>query len=78
MFSFLQRLIKMNMPLNEGDTINFTTTLFALVRTSLQIGVKGNMNANDTKLRNMIIEDWPKIMPKILNNMIPKQSGKLF
>ena len=27
----------MNMPLNEKKEVNFTTTLFALVRTSLKI-----------------------------------------
>ena len=59
------------MPLNDGEMINFTTTLFALVRTSLQIRVKGNMNANDTKLRKMIIEDWPKTVSKVLDHMIP-------
>ena len=64
----------MNMPLNDDQTIHFTTTLFALVRTSLKIGVTGNMNANDTKLRNMITEDWPKAVP-IIDLMIPKNSG---
>jgi hypothetical protein len=66
----------MNMPLDENETIQFTTTLFALVRTSLQIRMTGNMNANDTKLRKMITEDWPNIMPRVLDKMIPKQSGK--
>ena len=65
----------MNMPLNEDETIDFTTTLFALVRTSLQLRVTGNMNENDTKLRKMIMEDWPNTMPKTLNKMIPKHSG---
>ena len=75
-FLLFQRLIKMNMPLDENETIQFTTTLFALVRTSLQIRMTGNMNANDTKLRKMITEDWPNIMPRVLDKMIPKQSGK--
>jgi hypothetical protein len=75
-FRVFQRLIKMNMPLNEDETIHFRTTLFALVRTSLQIRMTGNMNANDTKLRNMIIEDWPNITPRVLDKMIPKHSGK--
>ncbi|CAB4001908.1 voltage-dependent N-type calcium channel subunit alpha-1B-like isoform X1, partial [Paramuricea clavata] len=69
-----KRLIKMNMPLDENETIQFTTTLFALVRTSLQIRMTGNMNANDTKLRKMITQDWPNIMPRVLDKMIPKQS----
>ena len=32
-----QRLIKMNMPLYPDNTVTFTATLFALVRTSLKI-----------------------------------------
>lgn len=63
------------MPLTENNTIQFATTLFALVRTSLKIRMTGNMNANDTKLRKMILEDWPNILPRVLNEMIPKHSG---
>jgi hypothetical protein len=34
---FEQRLIKMNMPLDADGTVEFTATLFALVRTALGI-----------------------------------------
>lgn len=73
---FYQRLIKMNMPLNEDNTVSFSTTLFALIRTSLNIKLRGNMNANDTELRKMIKNIWPKTSEKVLNKLIPKQSGK--
>ena len=76
MFFFYQRLIKMNMPLNEDNTVSFSTTLFALIRTSLNIKLRGNMNANDTELRKMIKNIWPKTSEKVLNKLIPKQSGK--
>jgi hypothetical protein len=33
----LQRLVSMNMRLNSDGTVNFNATLFALVRTSLNI-----------------------------------------
>ena len=33
----LQRLIRMNMPLHADNTVHFTATLFALVRTALNI-----------------------------------------
>lgn len=66
----------MNVPVSEDKKIDFTSTLFALVRTSLKIATKGNMNSNDTKLRKMILGDWPKISPKSLDKMIPKNSGK--
>ena len=68
----------MNMPLNEDNTVSFSTTLFALIRTSLNIKLRGNMNANDTELRKMIKNIWPKTSSgKVLNKLIPKQSGKL-
>lgn len=73
---FFQRLIKMNMPLNEDNTVSFSTTLFALIRTSLNIKLRGNMNANDTELRKMIKNIWPKTSEKVLNKLIPKQSGQ--
>ncbi|KAM7445212.1 hypothetical protein ABFA07_006340 [Porites harrisoni] len=69
-----KRLIKMNMPLNEDNTVSFSTTLFALIRTSLNIKLRGNMNANDTELRKMIKNIWPKTSEKVLNKLIPKQS----
>ena len=66
----------MNMPLDKtSETIHFTTTLFALVRTSLKIRMTGNMNANDTKLRNMIKEEWPNTTSTVLDLMIPKYQG---
>lgn len=34
---FLQKLIRMNMPVAEDGTVHFTTTLFALIRESLMI-----------------------------------------
>ena len=36
-FVCLQRLIKMNMPLDADGTVEFTATLFALVRTALGV-----------------------------------------
>ncbi|XP_022780550.1 voltage-dependent N-type calcium channel subunit alpha-1B-like isoform X2 [Stylophora pistillata] len=68
-----KRLIKMNMPLNDDNTVSFSTTLFALIRTSLNIKLRGNMNANDTELRRMIKRVWPKTSQKVLNSLIPKQ-----
>lgn len=35
--SFLQKLIRMNMPVNPDGTVHYTTTLFALIRESLSI-----------------------------------------
>lgn len=34
---FVQKLVRMNMPVAEDGTVHFTTTLFALIRESLMI-----------------------------------------
>ncbi|XP_048587004.1 voltage-dependent calcium channel type A subunit alpha-1-like isoform X2 [Nematostella vectensis] len=70
-----KRLIKMNMPLDENGKVTFSTTLFALIRISLNIKLRGNMNANDTELRKLISRLWPNsTSPKVLDKLIPKQS----
>jgi len=67
----------MNMPVDENGAVTFSTTLFALIRTSLNIKLKGNMNANDTELRNLMKRLWPNATSKrVLDKLIPKQSGK--
>ena len=35
-----RKLIRMNMPLHDEGTVNFTTTLFALIRESLSIKMR--------------------------------------
>lgn len=36
-FRFSQRLVKMNMPIADDNTVHFTSTLMALIRTALEI-----------------------------------------
>lgn len=36
-FHASQRLVKMNMPIAEDNTVHFTSTLMALIRTALEI-----------------------------------------
>lgn len=38
--SFFQRLIRMNMPIDDKRQVHFTTTLFALIRESLEIKMR--------------------------------------
>jgi hypothetical protein len=47
----LQRLVAMNMPLNSDGSVNFNATLFALVRTSLNILTEGNIDEANEELR---------------------------
>jgi len=52
--SLLQRLVAMNMPLNSDGSVNFNATLFALVRTSLNILTEGNIDEANEELRQAI------------------------
>ncbi|KAJ7339584.1 hypothetical protein OS493_005987 [Desmophyllum pertusum] len=68
-----KRLIKMNMPLYPDNTVTFTATLFALVRTSLKIMTeKNNLKENDKELRAMLKRVWPKLTKKTLDKVVPK------
>ncbi|XP_020626974.1 voltage-dependent R-type calcium channel subunit alpha-1E-like isoform X3 [Orbicella faveolata] len=68
-----KRLIKMNMPLFPDNTVTFTATLFALVRTSLKIMTeKNNLKENDKELRAMLKRVWPKLTKKTLDRVVPK------
>merc|ERR1719348_806711 len=51
-----KRLVSMNMRLNSDGTVNFNATLFALVRTSLNIMTDGNIDESNEALRQQIIK----------------------
>ena len=64
----------MNMPLNADGSVNFNATLFALVRTSLNILTEGNIDEANEELRHQVDKEhdwwntgcnWPSI-PQIL------------
>lgn len=59
----------MNMPVFEDGTVHFTTTLFALVRESLQIKMtlSEQMDVKDEDLRKIICKLWPLQAKKMLN-----------
>lgn len=75
LFFSSQRLIKMNMPIMGDNTVLFTSTLFALIRTALGIFSTGDPAYADSELRRTIKILWPKTSKKILEKMIPLQSG---
>jgi len=49
-----KRLVSMNMRLNSDGTVDFNATLFALVRTSLNIMTDGNIDESNEALRQQI------------------------
>ncbi|XP_063223249.1 voltage-dependent calcium channel type A subunit alpha-1 [Bacillus rossius redtenbacheri] len=77
-----KKLIRMNMPLDEDGKVNFTTTLFALIRENLSIKVRAadEMDQADNELRETIRNIWPIQAKKMLDLLIPRReqvSGKL-
>lgn len=65
------------MPVAEDMTVQFTTTLFALIRESLQIkmGHANEMDALDRELREAVIKLWPLHAQKKLYLLLPAKSG---
>nr|CAB3227400.1 voltage-dependent N-type calcium channel subunit alpha-1B-like [Phallusia mammillata] len=79
-----RRLIQMNMPIDENKQVNFTTTLLALIRTSLKIKMLPQDGAGadktyrdqwqlDQELRKEILLAWPNLPPKKMNLLLPPE-----
>ncbi|XP_031638626.1 voltage-dependent calcium channel type A subunit alpha-1 isoform X5 [Contarinia nasturtii] len=69
-----KKLIRMNMPLDEEKRVNFTTTLFALIRENLNIKMRlaDEMDQADEELRETIQMIWPFQAKKMLDLLIPR------
>jgi hypothetical protein len=74
---FFQKLIRMNMPVAEDNTVHFTTTLFALIRESLQIkmGPAEEMNRKDDELKDVSKRLWPIQTKKMIHLLMPPDEG---
>ena len=67
-----KRLVAMNMPLNDDGTVEFKPTLFALVRTALNIKMEGALDEANDELRNTMKNIWKKqASDEILNVLLP-------
>lgn len=73
----------MNMPLDDEGKVNFTTTLFALIRENLNIKMRSaeEMDQADEELRETITHIWPLQSKKMLDLLVPRNdvlnAGKL-
>ncbi|CAB3996293.1 voltage-dependent N-type calcium channel subunit alpha-1B-like [Paramuricea clavata] len=68
-----KRLIKMNMPLDADGTVEFTATLFALVRTALGVLTdNNNLKKNDKEMQALLKRVWPKLTKNTLDKIMPK------
>merc|ERR1712038_1396710 len=66
-----KRLVAMNMPLSADGTVNFNATLFALVRTSLNILTEGNIDEANEELRHQILKIFRQTNVAILDQCCP-------
>lgn len=74
-----KKLIRMNMPLTEEGKVNFTSTLFALIRENLSIKMRPaeEMDMADKELRVTIQKLWPLQAEKVTDKLVPPDSGGL-
>ncbi|XP_056459271.1 voltage-dependent R-type calcium channel subunit alpha-1E [Gadus chalcogrammus] len=69
-----KRLVLMNMPVDEGMKVHFTSTLMALIRTALEVKIarggedRGQM---DIDLQKEIAVIWPHVSQKNLDLLVP-------
>ncbi|XP_046908927.2 voltage-dependent calcium channel type A subunit alpha-1 isoform X7 [Dermatophagoides farinae] len=68
-----KKLIRMNMPVTEDGKVNFTTTLFALIRENLSIKMRPaeEMDQADKELRHTLVKLWPLQAKKIIDKLVP-------
>ena len=67
-------MIGMNMPLLQDGTVEFTATLFSLVRTSLDIHMPKGVNAvsdMNKQLKIEICKTFPGMRVKLLERVLP-------
>ena len=72
-----KKLIRMNMPLDAEGKVNFTTTLFALIRENLNIKMRSaeEMDQADVELRETVIKVWPFTAKEQIEKLVPTTRG---
>jgi hypothetical protein len=61
----------MNMPLKADGTVTFTATLFALIRTSLQIKMEGPIEPCNRELKAIVLNLWRGTPASVLELIFP-------
>ncbi|KAM7416839.1 hypothetical protein PAMA_018759 [Pampus argenteus] len=72
-FFSVNRLVKMNMPIADDNTVHFTSTLMALIRTALEIKLASGMVAqrlSDAELKKELSTVWPSLSQKTMNLLV--------
>ncbi|XP_062400013.1 calcium channel, voltage-dependent, N type, alpha 1B subunit, a [Sardina pilchardus] len=68
-----KRLVKMNMPIADDNTVHFTSTLMALIRTALEIKLASGMVAqrlSDAELKKELATVWPNLSQKTMDLLV--------
>ncbi|XP_035995934.1 voltage-dependent N-type calcium channel subunit alpha-1B isoform X4 [Fundulus heteroclitus] len=68
-----KRLVRMNMPIAEDNTVHFTSTLMALIRTALEIKLASGVLAQrlcDADLKREIHRVWPNLQQKTVDLLV--------
>uniref|UniRef100_A0A4W4G6H3 Voltage-dependent N-type calcium channel subunit alpha n=1 Tax=Electrophorus electricus TaxID=8005 RepID=A0A4W4G6H3_ELEEL len=76
-----KRLVRMNMPIADDNTVHFTSTLMALIRTALDIKLASGVLAQrlcDADLRREINKVWPSLSAKTVDLLVTPHKRKLF
>uniref|UniRef100_A0A7N6BGV2 Voltage-dependent N-type calcium channel subunit alpha n=1 Tax=Anabas testudineus TaxID=64144 RepID=A0A7N6BGV2_ANATE len=76
-----KRLVKMNMPIADDNTVHFTSTLMALIRTALEIKLASGMVAqrlSDTELKKELSTVWPNLSQKTMDLLVTPHKSKYF
>ena len=74
-----KKLIRMNMPLDGEGKVNFTTTLFALIRENLNIKMRSaeEMDQADVELRETVVKIWPLTARSKIEILVPTTKGNM-
>ncbi|XP_069017525.1 voltage-dependent N-type calcium channel subunit alpha-1B isoform X4 [Embiotoca jacksoni] len=68
-----KRLVRMNMPIADDNTVHFTSTLMALIRTALEIKLASGVLAQhllDVDLKREINRVWPNLSHKTVDLLV--------
>uniref|UniRef100_A0A3Q2CR14 Voltage-dependent N-type calcium channel subunit alpha n=1 Tax=Cyprinodon variegatus TaxID=28743 RepID=A0A3Q2CR14_CYPVA len=68
-----KRLVRMNMPIADDNTVHFTSTLMALIRTALEIKLASGVLAQrlcDADLKREINRVWPNLQQKTVDLLV--------
>uniref|UniRef100_A0A7N8XPT5 Calcium channel, voltage-dependent, P/Q type, alpha 1A subunit, b n=1 Tax=Mastacembelus armatus TaxID=205130 RepID=A0A7N8XPT5_9TELE len=75
-----KRLLRMDLPVADDNTVHFNSTLMALIRTALDIKIaKGGIDKQqmDAELRKEMMAIWPNLSQKTLDLLVTPHKCKL-